>query len=347
LLAVQPVFFAMSGMIFPEMMLTLFTIAALWGLIKGKWLVYILAGSLAMMVKESAIVIPATAITYLFIEGLRKKELGTVKRWIFLFFAGVPLLVYAGFLVIQKFQNGWYFFPEHIGYIHFSGDAVLTVIKDIFLRQGKWFLTIFSVAAIVHLAFKHQKGKTPAWYPVVGIFLIFSILFSAFNFYLFRYVLFVLPFTIALSADGILGASVFMKKAAFQTSFSFVSLLIAVGLAGIYMDRNKFNDAADMSYKHIVKLQQEAVNFVEQQPWKDSLFAATFPMEQALSDKRYGYLKGKNLRTAPYQQYETLYGIFFSLKKDEPVFWYARKFDTIKTFHYKDMAYITIIFFVR
>jgi 4-amino-4-deoxy-L-arabinose transferase-like glycosyltransferase len=42
-LAVQPLFYAMAGIIMPEMMLTLFSIGAMWGLLSRRWWLYLIS----------------------------------------------------------------------------------------------------------------------------------------------------------------------------------------------------------------------------------------------------------------------------------------------------------------
>ena len=140
LLAFQPMFFAMSGVILPEMMLTLFTIPAIWGLIRRRWLIYIVSASLAIMTKELAIIIPALALLVAGWDAVADRKIFSLRTLTACFSALFPLLVYGGFLLIQKKQNGWYFFPEHMGYLRLDSSLIdqgWNIFRDMFIRQGK------------------------------------------------------------------------------------------------------------------------------------------------------------------------------------------------------------------
>ncbi|MBC8048286.1 MAG: glycosyltransferase family 39 protein, partial [Fimbriimonadaceae bacterium] len=111
---IQPIFVAQSVMVLPEVMLALFMILSLYFFSKQKYILYMLFSSAAILVKETAIIIPIVVFTanaiILFARENSLKEIFKLKY----FSAFIPLAVFGGFLFIQKQQNGWYFFPYHI-----------------------------------------------------------------------------------------------------------------------------------------------------------------------------------------------------------------------------------------
>jgi hypothetical protein len=65
------------------------------------------------------------------------------------------VLVYALFLAIQRIQNGWFFFPEHISYLHFNlvgfFDTNWLMCKQFFFHKSNF---IVGLASFVYLVFK-------------------------------------------------------------------------------------------------------------------------------------------------------------------------------------------------
>jgi len=332
LLAFTPVFYAMAAIVMPEMMLTLFTVWALFAIIQNRWGQYALAASLAMMCKESAIVIPAAVLFFLFVRSLQAKDFFTWKRWKLFLIACVPLAVFALFLIIQKAQNGWYFFPLHVGYIRHDVSSILNSIwhitQDVFIRWGRWLAGIFFIIGLVAATRRkaHQQAKDAAL--LFTAFIVIAIVFAALNFYLARYMLYVFPFVMTLAAYG---ATSLFGRFRPAVSWSLAALLSVAGtvLAVRHMDLKQFNDTADMSYRHTVLTQKAAIKWIEAQPWSNSTIGVVFPNWQAVLDPRYGFVK-KAFKIDVNCEHDVPYGFLFQLN-DEPIpLWRNKEYKILK-----------------
>lgn len=346
-LAVQPIFFAGAGVVLPEMMLALFTIPAVWGIIQNRWGVYALAASLAMMTKESAIVIPPLALLVLLFDAVREKDFFSLSRFKKLISAVTPLLVFGIFLIIQKKQNGWYFFPLHVGYLRLDKtlfEQGWYIFRDVALKQGRWVFTLFTVWGLFRSFTGNDFSPWTKRVLYVSVIFVFAcILFAGLNFYLLRYLIYAVPF---LVLTGVASAAVFLRMLPAKSGLpaAFFLTVLATVLAIFNMDRKSFNDTADMSYIHLAKMEKEAVRWLEQQPWKDSVIEANFPVFQALEDPRYGYLKGKPLNISVNYERSAPYGIFYHMKKDEVFAWNYKPYTVIKEYG-SCLGFITIVQF--
>lgn len=333
LLAVQPIFYAMSGVILPEMMLTLFMVPAVWAIIQKRWLAYFIFASCAILTKEFAIILPALAFVVVLMDAYKSKDYFTTSRLKQFIFSIFPLFVFAGFLIIQKIQNGWYFFPLHIELMHLGGlpDHLLTVCKDLFMTQGRWILTLFILFGLFHFFRKFPRSiYQNRTYFVIGLFWMFSIAFAVLNFYLLRYMLIILPFITMIAVAELELLTALIKKRWQLPLFTFVCFL-ACFLSLRTMDPKVFNDTSDMSYIHIVQLEKEVIEWVEQQAWSKEKIEANFPIFQGISDRRYGYLTGEPI---PYVSGDerASYGVLFHLDKDEIPVWDNRAYTVLKEF---------------
>ncbi|MBE0648592.1 MAG: glycosyltransferase family 39 protein [Bacteroidales bacterium] len=338
LLMIQPTFYTMSVIVLPEMMLTLFSILSVWGIVRHRWILYAVSSSLAIMTKESAIVIPAVAMLVLFIEALSKRELFSLKSIKLFSLSLVPLLVFGLFLIVQKIQNGWYLFPEHIGYIHFTWDTIYPIgqriLNEMFINFGKWPTGVSFLAGIVLCIFRKQL-KIPLnanAIMVFSLFVLFVFLFAVFNYYLTRYILYGIPFII------LGGVHTFFKVTErIVPRFRFMGPVLVTALAAFfgvikgYPDMYRF-PFGDMSYTSTIKITKDAISWAEKQPWRNDTIEANFPVYQALKDKRNGYLSGDPLPVSGNFQKKTRYGlIFYTWEPDNIPNWKNYKYTILKT----------------
>ncbi|MCX6247827.1 MAG: glycosyltransferase family 39 protein [Bacteroidetes bacterium] len=316
LLMAQPIFFTMAVQVLPEMMVAFFTLLSFYGILNKKWVIYALGGSLAMMTKESAIAIPATALIALLIETIREKDLLTLKRMKLFLLGATPLLVFGLFLIIQKVQNGWYLFPEHLGYIHWVPAKLSKeagrLFNDMLTGQGRWLTGIPFLAGIVLALFSKRlkieaKGKN-LWTFALFILLVF--IFCLVNYYLTRYILYVIPFIILGGTWTVLTMleKVFanLKGAQWVT----VGLFCIYGVQLGHTNMMKSPDTCDMSYKRVVNVTQQAIRWAEQN-WSKDTIEANFPVFQAIEDPRNGYLAGKPIAYTANYTHPRKYGVLF------------------------------------
>jgi 4-amino-4-deoxy-L-arabinose transferase-like glycosyltransferase len=316
LLMVHPNFFMSSVMILPEMMLTLFSVLSIWGIVSKRWWLYAIAASLAMMTKESAIVIPLIALLIILFDAFKLRDYFSVSR-LRVFLPGiVPLLVFGLFMVIQKIQNGWFLFPEHIGYLHLSwgtnypiGKRILT---EMLFNFGKWLTGITFLAGVLLCFFRKPLGiqlnARVLWIFAGLCFFIF--LFADVNTYLTRYILYSAPFVIL---GGVHTFFIIIDRIVPGFKFAGMVLLAGLSLYATSDGHAKMYEYpyGEMSYKFALNVVQDAVTWTEQQPWKNDTIETNFPLTGALWDKRNGYLRGETIPLLTDFGKKTRYGLFY------------------------------------
>ncbi len=316
LLMAHPIFYTCSVLTLPEMMLTLFTILSVWGIVSKRWWLYAIAASLAILTKESAIVIPPLAVLIIFIDAIRFRDFFSGSRLKMFLFAIVPLLVFGLFIVIQKMQYGWFFYPlqlKHLtlnwGTIYPIGKRILT---EMFFDYGKWLAGGTFLAGLLLCGFsKPLRINLNA--RVLGIFagLCFILfLFSAMNVYLTRYILFTAPFVILGGVH-----TFFTVIDRLGSRFNVAGLVLLTGLWGYTTwdghTRMYEFPYGEMSYKFALNVVKDAVAWTEQQRWKNDTIETNFPLYRAFLDKRNGYLRGETIPFSVNFEKKTRYGLFY------------------------------------
>lgn len=342
LLAVQPIFYALAGLILPEMMLALFVLLSVWAIIRQRWFLFFILSSVAIMIKESAIVLPALAAMVVFVDALKSDKFFSLQNIKKMFFAIGSLLVFGVFLLIQKKQNGWYFFPLHIDLMEhsFSGFIYLfkRILHDMFYSQGRIYLSLllFISPAFFYLKTRNFSNTEKRSYAVVSLFFILCIAFAALNFYLMRYMLIIVPLIVIMATHELIKLSNLLGE---EKRWILLAIPATIGIAGVSiskMDSTKsggYLGDADMSYKHVVQLEQQAIAWVEEQPWSSEKFGASFPIFQGISDVRNGYLKSKALDYSENAVDDVKYGVLFHLWPNETYVTVNKKYKVIKEFN--------------
>lgn len=310
LLMVQPLFFAQSVLILPEICLALFIIWAIYFWVGKKFILHGIFSTLAILIKETAIIIPLVIIFsemvyYLINRGNNKKIHFQFKYLMVL----LPFLVFGLFLLMQKQQNGWYLFPLHGENVKISLNRIFDFGGDyllfLFFEQGRIVISIILVISIIYLVTSKRliKNKTSIF---LGILILGGISFNAINFYMNRYILFVLiPFVILSSAVLI---------QCFRINRFVIFGLPLIFVAGIYCLTGKeivpvetselniqqrFQYDENMSYVEYLKIQQKAMNILLDSISSGEIIYTNFPISIALMDSRYGFtdlVMGKDFR---------------------------------------------------
>ena len=277
-----PAVFAQSGLILPEMMLSLFILLSLFFAAKERFWPYLIVASLAILTKETGILIPiAGSVWYLF---RRTKE-----KWRKALIALSPLLVFAIFLLIQRIQNGWFFFPYHEELISFSWLQISfkggEMLDFLFWAQGRWILLPMAVIGILVFSGIWKTNipdQQKSWILLTGIFVGGMMAFTVVNAYMDRYLLAILPvlvFWAVWTVESILGASLSW---------------VAAGLIGALFisseTGNEFRYDVDPGYTKVVRVQQQATDYLlETVPYSARVYT-NFPLFLSFSDPRSGYI---------------------------------------------------------
>ena len=292
ILAIQPLFLAQSGMVLPEILLALLIFLSLCSYYENEFYGFAILSSLAILTKESAIVIPAAVLLYSFarwmITGIRPNVL-SLKAIVL---TCSPYFVFALFLFIQRQQNGWYFFPYHLEVVSYSFSEFIKQFKlyatFIFKDQGRYALSIIFVLGLLASILLHKsKGRSfllMLMIPAV-MFLLMHALVSVF---MARYIMIVLLIFSILAAVSL--ASIFPNK--WRIAVVIVALLF---ISSQHLDDGWFHYDSDLSYRRGVNVVQQAVTYTVAHLKADDHVYANFPAYFAFCFPEGGYQSNKKI----------------------------------------------------
>lgn len=275
LLMVQPVFYAQSVMVLPEIMLTLFSLWAVYACYTRNWLLFAIAASLAIMVKESAVILPVLPISYgiLLLIFSRTGDNTLNLKSIPLIIS--PWLIFGLFLVVQKAQNGWYFFPLHIGEVKLDLAYILEQNKAIqrflFFLQGRyWWVKVFLAGGFMFVLLKNLRPRH-SFFLVSLLFVLGYIAFSSVNFFMDRYALAVLPLLcwfVVASISQVCNSKIFVT----------VIACLLIGVTVPYINEDNFRYDCNMGYTRMLDVQQKGIDYMCANVSTNEPIAAYFPM---------------------------------------------------------------------
>ncbi len=162
LVPLQVVFFVQSTMMLPEIMVGLFCLWTLWFYSAERYVLAFLSCTALMLTKESGMVLGLVLGVHACIRLLDTSYpmAARLKNFCAPFFAGVVIGLY---FIAQKKLNGWYFFPEHVGYIKWIfgvfWDNLLYCLHMLFVRQYRLYLFIFFMVLSAATAIKNKDWR--------------------------------------------------------------------------------------------------------------------------------------------------------------------------------------------
>ncbi len=299
LLVLQPVFIAQSSMVLPEIMLSFFCTLSLYAYLNGRFFQLALFSTLAILVKETAVALPfcigLLELIKAFRNGFEKKDI--VKFCLIC----MPLAAWILFLVIQKVQNGWFFFPLHKAYVSFSPASIwprLGYYLSFLLKgQGRYTWTIMILLSCLLLVWRNKNEVFTRKFIVeytgrrkwqvaliVTLYILIALLVSILNFHLARYVLLVMPVLCMLVAAVVMYLIQNVKNRMVT-----VLILLSLTMPLLYYKGSSFNVDADMSYIDIVDAQKELTSYLNTVADAHSKIISDFPVYHGLIEKRSGY----------------------------------------------------------
>lgn len=290
ILMIQPLFFAQSVFVLPEVALCLFLWWATWAFIQRNFWLYALTGSAAVLIKEPAIVWLAGLICWDLLH-VRKAKWWHFGIWL------SPLMVFGLFLMIQKNALGWYFFPYHTGGFDFKPASVADkggdYLEYLFWKEGRYLWLIIIIAAGLITLLK-RTGSVESSAPVMkqrfyaGLFVAcLYLLFSSTTFYHQRYILPVfIPICCALAI--LLEYCIVQQR--HMLALGFIAVMGFLSFR-FYMSADKFNYDLDMSYTRSIESSKKTIKtMLDEGMLEQDEFTATIPLLYATNDERFGYL---------------------------------------------------------
>lgn len=283
LLLCQNIFIAQSTLVIPEMSIALISTLALWSYFKRHYLFTILVLCIGVWVKESVIIIAAFIGLIQVIELIHSGIYLKKAKQLLLF--TLPLIAFIGFLLIQKIQNGWYFFPYHTEIVQesaFNGfwDKLERHFTFIFYKQGRKYWLIASLIGLFTLPFI-RRGKS--LFTLFG-FLIVNLLVFSLAFYMDRYLLYLYPVLVILVVHG-------LKVLSFGSDW--ISLLLIAGMASLSLlelKNDTFRYDVSVAYEDVIRVHEEAVSQLCEIDESIIIVGSNFPIYMSLDDFNLGYL---------------------------------------------------------
>jgi 4-amino-4-deoxy-L-arabinose transferase-like glycosyltransferase len=283
LLASLNIFLAQSTLVLPEMMVALLSTLALLCYFRKKYICVVITLSVGVMVKESMIISAGfLGLVYLF-ELIKAKTLKENIARLFLFM--LPLFVLLFFLLIQKIQNGWYFFPYHTDILKEGAlagffEKLELHYNFIFFKQGRnqWLPMVF--LALVSLFFTATKRKT----LIIGTYFLYSLLLFSFAFFMDRYLLFLYPILVILVIQGVS----FIAHQYKYLPVGFISIFMVLAL--LQHKNPTFRYDASLAYEAVISVHKDAVSSLCGLQETGLTCWTNFPINMSLRNSRLGYL---------------------------------------------------------
>ncbi|MEM6800602.1 MAG: hypothetical protein AAF696_04310 [Bacteroidota bacterium] len=286
-LMIQGVSLAQASLALPEVLLALELLWALYFFYKKRMALFILTASLALLTKESALVLPiACACWYMGNVFIGKISFSLKKTGI----SFAPLLSYLIFLAIQKQTYGWYFFPYHMELVNLDLGVILEKLGDYikwsFWDQGRFIYTAFTLSG--YIFFLLTKKKTDlSFISLLFLFLLGFLAFSALNVYMDRYVYAIFPILALFTAH-------ILKHVENKYTSIIIGTLLFCATPFSFQTTKGFRFDVDINYREYVQLQKEASTFIEEFIPPNEPFLANWPLYNGFLDPRFGFVKDTN-----------------------------------------------------
>lgn len=305
LLLLSPLFFAQSGMVNGDTVITSLGAVTTYYFLKKEYRLFLLSSTLLVLSKESSAAFIAAMILY----GFFSEEEG--RSWNRVLIYAAPLFLLLGFFILQKVAAGSFlpnkYFKAH-DFFDFQNflEKLQLVSNWAFLLQYKAILLVLIALDLV-LNFKKSFRKEYI------LFILISALFAgAFTliFFLPRYIMPILPYFF------IVGAASMVNLFGYRKIYLGVTAAVLALFVSIVHGRGDSygSSEADMQYRDIVLSQKAACEYVESAfPGKTVL--ANFPFKASLTSPHLGYVKTPVKMTfSPTEHFEVM---LYSRQSDE------------------------------
>lgn len=282
----QPIFSVQSTMVLPEVFLGVWMLWSIYAFFKEKYILYSICGALAMLTKETALILPAMAVLYGFWEWWSKKPIN-YKRVVLGILS--PSLVFVIFFSLQRYFSGYFFYPYHIELIDWSIGSVAAklylYLAWLFQFQGRFIVLIL----LIYLFVKRKELNKEVLHPFSVLTLcvfIPSLGFFTLNYFMARYLIFLLPFVAIFFAY----AWILMYQNWKKWAILFALAIIGSGIINHFSFMHfHFDVDADHSYLEIVEMQKKAIDYTLNLRKGEETIGCQFPLVNCFQDHRQGY----------------------------------------------------------
>ncbi len=344
LLALSPLFFAQSSLVFLDLPAAFTTTMAVWALLHRRMGWYAVAASLAVLTKETAVVIVPVALAF----GWRHRKGLSKSDWLWLASPVLPLAIWA--VYYHDVTGFWTGNPQYLQYNLYStlvpakiAVSLLRRLYQVFIAGFNWLLV---VVALIGYRWMRRTGEQPlpdrsergiatttntrkeffslSIMLAVAYIAMLSVVGGA---VLPRYLLPMFPcfyLALALLVDG-------LPLPGMRVALVLITVCFVV--SWFINPPYPFAYENNLSYADFIRLHQEAAEWLAAQPDNPRILTA-WPATDELSHPELGYVKkplrlvgirgfaGPDFRGVPADSFDLLY--LYSRKWDPPDNWLRR-----------------------
>jgi hypothetical protein len=164
LLALAPLFFAQSSMVHLDLAVALFTTLACIALLDRRWLLFAAATSLAVLAKETAIILVPVAWIFIWLEARHERRSIDLRVWAVL---ASPCVLLATWAIYYHHHTG--FWTGNAGYLQYNLYSTLNPVRillcfvrrlhEVFIAGFSWVVT--AAAALAYAWSRKNTAKEP------------------------------------------------------------------------------------------------------------------------------------------------------------------------------------------
>ena len=289
LLLFSPIYFAQCGMVNGDTVITSLGVMTVYYFLKKSHVQFLICSSLLVLSKESSAAIIVALLIYRFFETRRNSA--TVKE---LYLCFTPLLVLTVFFLLQKITTGsflpnQYFDSHSLFEFKMNGLSVMLLIKIKLKIAAKWLFLeqnrfIVLLLIIVHVL-KNRRQAFKKEYVLFATMIIFFIAAYTLIFFLYRYLMPVLPYYFIMGAAAIVSLFSYRKLYYPVT----LSVLICFMLQMHGHDEWGGSNEKDMQYRDVVLTHKDAGAYIERN-FSDRRVLTVWPFTNTLTEPYLGYV---------------------------------------------------------
>ena len=290
LLFCSPLYFAQSGMVNGDIIISTLGIITVYYFVKKNYIIYLISGTLLVLTKESSAAIIVAILIYLYIQS--DKKCWFLKDFVIY---SLPLLLLLIFFVMQKLTTGMIlpnpYFNDHNFYQLNITDIFIKlkiVLGWIFIEQYRYILLII---LCVNIIVNGRRAYMKEYLLFIIVIIFFAAAFSGI-FFLTRYIIPIMPYFYIMSASSI------VMLFAYKRMYMLVAMITMIFFITILHGHDDWGGSHenDMQYTDIVLTHRDACNYIENNfPSKKVL--TSWPLTFELKEPFLGYVKNSVVAT--------------------------------------------------
>ncbi len=322
LLAVSPLFFAQSTLVFLDLPAALFTTWALLEVLEGNYAAFALAASLAGLSKETAVALLPVAWGFAWFRRRERRP----AAWTWLLAPLLPMASWA--LYYHRVTGYWTGNAEYLQYNFYSSLQPLRILRSLLARLDEVFIGGFNflLTAALVVAWRRRKtvhlagarSLTDFYWLAAGLIAVYAAMLSCVGGAILpRYLLPVFPvfFISGVAATGSM------------PSWRRRALWLAAGacmVAAWYLNPPyPFPYEDNLAYADFIRLHQQAAQYLEALPGRPTILTA-WPATDELRTPALGYVRAA-LRVAAVKNFAP--DSFEHAPNFDVLYLYSRKWD--------------------